>query len=199
VSAPEQPEKPLGAVILAAGDSLRMGSPKALLQWGGETFLQHWLSILEKAGIQEIRVVIGRDAGLIRRAIDLSDRQVVNQRYPEEGMLSSLCLGLGRLPPGLAGCFLCPVDHPAVEAPLLVRMMAALRPSCIVVPESSGRRGHPVLFAAELFDELHAAPLKEGARAVVRADADRIISVEADSGVLADVDTPDDFKALGQA
>lgn len=199
MSLPEQAEKPLGAVILAAGDSVRMGRPKALLQRGGETFLKHWLRILGRAGVGEIRVVLGRDSGLIRKTVPLADRQVVLQRFPEEGMLSSLCLGLASLPDGLAGCFLCPVDHPVVEAALLTRMRGVLRPGSVVVPQHGGRRGHPVLFAFELFTELHAAPLQEGARMVVRADAGRVITVDADAGVLADIDTPDDLKALDQA
>jgi molybdenum cofactor cytidylyltransferase len=199
MSSHEQAQKPLGAVILAAGDSSRMGRPKALLDRGGETFLDHWLRILREAEIKEIRVVLGRDATLVQKAVDLSERQVVIQRFPEEGMLSSLCLGLGRLPEGLAGCYLCPVDHPVIQVSLLARMQAALLPDSVVVPEHDGRRGHPVLFAAELFQELHDAPLTEGARTVVRADPRRVITVAADAGVLADIDTPDDFKRLDQA
>lgn len=194
----EQAQKTLSAVILAAGDSSRMGYPKALLDRGGETFLGHWLRILQEAKIKEIRVVLGRDATLIQKAVDLSERQVVIQRFPEEGMLSSLCLGLGRLPEGLAGCFLCPVDHPDIQASLLTRMQAALVPGSVVVPVHAGRRGHPVLFAAELFQEIHDAPLTGGARTVVRADPQRVVTVAADAGVLADIDTPDDFKRLDQ-
>ena len=196
MSLPGQAQKSLGAVILAAGDSVRMGYPKALLERGGETFLGHWLRILGSAGVGEIRVVLGRDAAAIRQAVPLADRQVVLQRCPEEGMLSSLCLGLASLPDGLAGCFLCPVDHPVVESSLLARMQGVLRPGSVVVPQNAGRRGHPVLFAAELFDELHAAPLQEGARVVVRADPGRVITVAADAGVLADIDTPADLEAL---
>jgi molybdenum cofactor cytidylyltransferase len=96
----------------------------------------------------------------------------------------------------MAGVFLCPVDHPRIAGALPGQMAAALAPGGIVVPVWSGRRGHPVLFARELFPELLAAPLAAGARHVVWADPGRVLEVPSDPGVLTDVDTPADYREL---
>ncbi len=198
MSLPEQAASGLGAIILAAGDSRRMRQPKALLSLGGETFLGRWLRILGEARIGAIRVVLGHDATTIRAHVELPDRQVVLQPNPEEGMLSSLRLGMDSLPEGLDGLLLCPVDHPRVEAGLISSLEAALRPGVVVVPVHDGRRGHPVLFSAELFAELRTVPLAAGARAVVRADPGRVVEVPAAAGVLADIDTPADYDSLSR-
>ncbi len=191
-----QAESRLGAIILAAGDSRRMGQPKALLNMGGKTFLGRWLRLLAEARIATVRVVLGRDAAIIRAQVELPDRQVVLQPHPEEGMLSSLRLGMDSLPEGLGGLFLCPVDHPQVGADLIPALEAALRPGVVVVPVHGGRRGHPVLFSAELFAELRTVPLAAGARAVVRADPGRVVEVPAGAGVLVDIDTRDEYDSL---
>jgi molybdenum cofactor cytidylyltransferase len=175
-----------------------MGEPKALLSLGQETFLGRWLRLLEEARVEAVRIVLGRDAATIRARVRLPDWQVVLQPHPEEGMLSSLRLGMDSLPAQLNGLFLCPVDHPRVESSLISRLAAAYQPGLVVVPVHAGRRGHPVLFAAELFPELRAVPLEEGARAVVRADPGRVIEVSAGVGVLTDIDTPAEYDSLQQ-
>lgn len=193
-----QAETGLGAIILAAGDSSRMGEPKALLRLGRETFLGRWLRLLKEGRVDAVRVVLGRDAASIRARVEIPDAQVVLQPHPEEGMLSSLRLGMSSLPDGLAGLFLCPVDHPQVTSEVLSGLAAALRPGRVVVPVHGGRRGHPVLFAAELFSELRSVPLTAGARAVVRADPGRVVEVAAGAGVLADIDTPAEYDSLSR-
>ena len=99
-------------------------------------------------------------------------------------------------PAGIAGVFLCPVDHPEVDAAVLRELAAALRPGHIVLPVADGRRGHPALFGAGLFGELREAPADVGARAVVRRDAGRVIEVPAGRGILVDVDTPEEYRRL---
>lgn len=193
-----QAETGLGAIILAAGDSSRMGEPKALLRLGRETFLGRWLRLLKEGRVDAVRVVLGRDAASIRARVEIPDAQVVLQPHPEEGMLSSLRLGMSSLPDGLAGLFLCPVDHPQVTSEVLSGLAAALRPGRVAVPVHGGRRGHPVLFAAELFSELRSVPLTAGARAVVRADPGRVVEVAAGAGVLADIDTPAEYDSLSR-
>jgi len=185
-----------GAVVLAAGESSRMGSPKALLTLDGLPFLVHVRHALTAAGVRVIRVVLGWDAARIRAAVPLPDQEVVLNPHPEAGMLSSLVLGLAALPAGLTGFFLCPVDHPRTRADTLIDLASALRPGRIVVPVHGGRRGHPVLFAADLIDEFRAAPPDQGARAVVRAVPGRVIERPAGPDVLVDVDRPEDYEAL---
>ena len=90
-----------GAVVLAAGDSTRIGFPKALLTLGGRPFLAHIREALAEAGVDQVRVVLGRDAARIRAVVTLADEEVVLNPSPEGGMLSSLVVGLGALPAGL--------------------------------------------------------------------------------------------------
>jgi molybdenum cofactor cytidylyltransferase len=184
----------LGAVVLAAGDSRRMGRPKALLKAGGETFIERWLRVLAAAGVTETRVVLGREHARIRAEVSLPERLVAINSRPEDGMLSSFLVGLDRLPAGLRGVFLCPVDHPAVDEGVLCALADACRPDGVVLPVWEGRRGHPALFGAELFAELRQAPASVGARAVVRSDPGRVIEVDAGKGILVDVDTPEEYR-----
>ncbi len=186
----------LAAVILAAGASRRMGEPKSLLRLDGETFLERWLRVLREAGVKPIRAVLAPGMERLQKELALDPSWVVVNPDPGRGMLSSFQEGLNSLPSGVAGAFLCPVDHPRITPALLRRMASALRPGGIVLPVHQGRRGHPALFAAEVFPELLAAPLAEGARHVVHARPERVVEVAADAGVLLDVNTPGDYRGL---
>ena len=184
----------VAAIVLAAGQSRRMGFPKALLPIDGHTFLQHVVAALAASRASAIYVVLGSDHQRIRAEVDVAPAEVVLNPNWEQGQLSSLVTGLCALPPGrYDAALMALVDHPLID-PVVVDAViggfeATGRP--IVVPVHDGRRGHPVLFAAALFPELLAAPLDQGARAVVRAHADEVLEVPTPApGILADIDTP---------
>lgn len=183
----------IGAVVLAAGASSRMGRPKAAMTVGphGPTFLDAILTSLDAAGVAAVRVVV--PPGQERR----DARDVVNPN-PADGMLSSVQCGLRALPSGVDAVFVWPVDHPLVERATIVAMIAAWGAggAPVVVPTHDGRRGHPVLFAASVLPELFTADVARGAAAVVRAHADRLELPVSDGGVLQDVDTPEDYVRL---
>jgi CTP:molybdopterin cytidylyltransferase MocA len=184
----------VAAIVLAAGESRRMGFPKALLPIAGHTFVEHIVRALAAAGVDAVYVVLGAHADRIQAAVDLAPARVVlNPDWPR-GQLSSLQAGLRALPPGAHDAVLMAlVDHPLIE-PRVVRAVIdahARTGRPIVVPVHNGRRGHPVLFAARLIPELLAAPLDAGARAVIRAHAAEVLELPTDApGVLADIDTP---------
>jgi molybdenum cofactor cytidylyltransferase len=161
----------LAAVILSGGASSRMGSPKALLPYQGRPFLEHLLKVTTCPEIGVRRVVLGAHAEAIARTISLkADEIVVNHEW-ERGQLSSIQAGLRSLPPGTDGILLCLIDHPLISSALVQDLIEKFykAESPIVLPLYEGRRGHPVIFSAALYDELLRAPLETGARAVVWA------------------------------
>jgi molybdenum cofactor cytidylyltransferase len=191
-------------VILAAGLSLRMGQPKALLRCGieGRTFVHQLALTLSAGGVAEV-LVVGRPADEALRGE--VDRLPVPARYvanaaADGGQLTSVLAGLAVADrPGVSAMLITPVDAPLIAIPTvstLIRGFQSTR-APIVRAVHRGRHGHPVIFGRQVFDELRAADLNVGARAVVRAHADLIVNVEVDDpGVLGDVDTPGDYRTM---
>jgi len=183
----------LAAVILSGGQSSRMGFPKALLPYQGKTFIEHLVAVTAHPQISVRRIVLGPDAGAITQALALPSGDIVINPDWQLGQLSSIHCALRSLPPGTDGILLCLVDHPLVSAELIGQLVEAFygERKSIVVPVCSGRRGHPVIFSASLYDELLAAPLNQGARAVVWAHAENLVEVPtADEGCLWNVNDP---------
>jgi molybdenum cofactor cytidylyltransferase len=170
----------LAAVILSGGASSRMGSPKALLPYQGRPFLEHLLEVTSHRNIGVRRVVLGALAEPIAKAINLkADEIVINEDW-EKGQLSSIQAALRSLPPGTEGMLLCLIDHPLISNSLVQDLIEQFYQSkkSIVLPVYEGRRGHPVIFAPALYDELLRAPLETGARAVVWAHKGEVEEVQ---------------------
>jgi len=184
----------IAALILAAGESRRMGSPKALIPYHGLTFVEHLLAATRHPRVGVTRVVLGAGAGEIRTKLPVKDSQIVVNEEWERGPLSSIQAGLRSLPDNdVEAALICPVDHPLVTLRLVGAMIGAFDRSgkAIVLPTYLGRRGHPVLFAKRLFAGLMNAPMDVGARAVVRAHPDEIESVPTEEeGVVLNLNDP---------
>ena len=182
----------LAAVILAAGESRRMGFPKALLLYQGRTFLEHLLAITEDARIGARRVVIGAHQKEIAEQVKLPLSDWVVNREWQKGQLSSIRAAIESLDSvDTEGIMVLLVDHPFVTKPVLDALLDAFgrSPGSIVIPTYRNRRGHPVIFPSSLFPELRSASDDVGARAVVWAHAKDVVLVPVEEeGVLLDID-----------
>ena len=188
----------INALVLAAGESRRMGQPKPLLRFGATTFLEQIVSVLRHSDVDRITVVLGARAEAIRAAVDLPDVDIVVNEAYARGQLSSLIAGLQSAPPQTEAILLCLVDNPFITTSAVNCVIRAFRETGkpIIVPVASNRRGHPALFARAVFPELLNAPADQGARAVVTAHADRVQEVDVrDSSVLVRIDTPEDYRS----
>jgi molybdenum cofactor cytidylyltransferase len=193
----------LAAAILAAGESKRMGQPKALVPFQGSTFVDHLIAATRHPRVGITRVVLGAGAEGIRANLKVEPSWiVVNAEWPA-GQLSSIQAAIRSLPAGgTEGILVCPVDHPLVSAHLVAALIAAFAADgkLIVVPKYHGRRGHPVLFGAAIYEELLAAPADVGARQVVWDHAAEVLEVETEEeGVILNLNDPGAVrKAIGR-
>jgi molybdenum cofactor cytidylyltransferase len=190
------------AVILSAGESSRMGRPKALLPIDGVRFIEKIVSALESTDVENIIVVLGHSAEEMRQKIsDLPVTILVNHDY-KQGQLSSLQVAIRHLESNsegspVDGILVHLVDHPYISATLVDLMIDRFYETkkLIVVPRFQGRRGHPVIFAHALFPELLAAGTDQGAKPVVHAHRDDTLEIDTeDEGVLIDIDTPEEYR-----
>jgi molybdenum cofactor cytidylyltransferase len=184
----------LAAVILSGGASRRMGTPKALLPYRGGTFLEHLLSVTAHPRIGWRRVVLGADAQAIAEGVALPPHEMVINKNWEDGQLSSIQAGVRSLPDGTDGMLLCLIDHPLISRELVGELVERFYESgkSIVLPVYKGRRGHPVIFSARLYEELLSAPLETGARAVVWAHREGVCEMETnEEGCVLNLNDPD--------
>lgn len=179
-------------VITAAGESRRMGYPKILAMLGKRNFGQHILHSLRKAGFEKIIMVLGSEKERIFPVFSSEPGLTIltNNNF-SDGPLSSIKTALKTLNrPQPVMIF--PVDHPLVSSDLLQQLaFSHLKfPDRIIIPVFQEKRGHPVIFAADFFNELLNAPLDQGARYVTRLHQDRIYHVKTqDSGILLNINT----------
>jgi len=191
------PMKKVAGLILAAGKSERMGRPKALLPFLGSCFLTHVLTEAAHSNLTDVKVVLGHHAeGILQALPEIRPRTLVNPDY-HNGQLSSLQCGLRHFTSaGLDGVMVFLIDHPMIHRGLVNQLIESFsqNDSSIVIPSFEHRRGHPMILGAELFTELMAAPLDQGAVSVVRKHSHEILHLEVNEpGVLVDIDTPEAY------
>jgi molybdenum cofactor cytidylyltransferase len=188
----------IAGIILAAGASSRMGTPKALLDYRGETFLNRLIRVLGTV-CDPVIVVLGYHADEVRAGARADARFVVNPD-PSRGQLSSLQTGLAEVPGDAEGFLFLPVDSPAAGLETVQKIVEALDSSkepLLVIPRHEGRRGHPVCARRELIEEFLALPAEGQAKEVVRRHADRTYYLDTfDAGVLSDIDDPEAYRML---
>lgn len=184
------------AIVLAAGESRRMGTQKLLLPFAGSTVVARVVDAFLGAAIGRVIVVVR--SGDVRLRSALAGRTVDLVENPDStgDMLSSLRCGLRVLPERVRTILVSPGDQPSIEPGLIGQLLAAYRASGrdIMVPVHAGRRGHPLVFAGHYRNELLTAHDGVGLRGLLRAHATEVGTWETDrAAVLEDLDTPAAF------
>lgn len=192
----------LAAAILAAGESRRMGQPKALLPYRGHTFLEHLVDVTRHPRVGLLRVILGARADEILAKVALEHSAVVLNPEWQKGQLSSIQAAVRSLPANRTeGLLVCPVDQPLISAALVALLIENFDSSGapIVLPKYEKKRGHPVIFRSSLYDELQAAPTEVGARAVVWSHAADLLEVPTEEeGVVLNLNDPATLKRVMQ-
>jgi len=192
----------LAGIVLAAGRSARMGSPKALLDFRGLPFAVRILEALEALEVKTRVVVLGPDAPRIQPAIAGHDCIIVENPEPETGPIASLRGALKALQPlQPSAALVWPVDLPHVRVTTVERVLEAHRRTggTVVLPTFGERRGHPVIWGSALFGELLESPdaTRAGARSVLHKHEKEVVTVAVDDpAVIDEVNTPEDYERL---
>lgn len=192
-------QRPVGAVVLAAGMSTRMGQHKLLLPWAeGRTIIEHIVHQLIRARIDPITVVTGHNARDVKNLLKPLDVDIVhNKAYKAGEMLSSLKAGLAALPSHLASALVVLGDQPRIQQKTIYQLLTAYASGQqdILVPSYEMQRGHPILLGRRYWGEVQNLAPDASLRDLLNAHADRIAYVNVDNdSVLRDVDTPQDYK-----
>jgi molybdenum cofactor cytidylyltransferase len=189
----------IAPIILAAGDSVRMGYPKALLPLGKDVFITHILRILRNVGFPGPVIVLGKAASVIQPLIGKWPADICVNPDPDRGQLSSIQLGLSRVRPTFTAGMIWPVDQPAVSEDLVCRLaqLFIASESKISYPVYCDRAGHPAIFHRALFPEFMETTLKGGPKEILlrHQDATAVLQTS-ESGSVQDIDTPADYLAL---
>ena len=189
----------ISVVILAAGESTRMGQPKMLLPFSGSTIIETVVRTALASSADEVAVVLGAGADNVRGAVaHLPVSLALNTEY-RLGMLSSIQCGVRSLRPDAGAAVIMLGDQPTIPVEVVDRVIDAWRSggNSLVLPVMHGRRGHPLLVDLRLRDELLGLDHALGMRALVDAHESDLLEVEVDTpAVLKDVDTPEDYAGL---
>lgn len=186
----------VGAVILAAGGSSRLGRPKQLLKFRGETFIRRAVRAADEAGCDPIVVVIGETSDAIREELRGTRATTVENQEWQRGLGTSIRCGLRKVASTDAVVLLA-CDQPHVDRGIIGRLIAAREQSGkpIIASSYANTFGVPALFAHSCFKTLLALPDSSGAKKVIEAHTDDVASVPFEEGAF-DIDTPEDFERL---
>lgn len=187
------------AVILAAGESRRMGTQKLLLAFGETTVVGAVVGTALASRVDRVLVVLGADKDEVREEIELLGINfVVNENFAE-GMLSSVQAGFRALPADAEAVVVMLGDQPFLPARVVDAVVEAFRRSGkgIVVPAFQGRRGHPVLVDLKYRDAVLALDPADGLRRLMHAHPEDIFEAEVeDANILRDMDVPEDYEGV---
>ena len=205
------------AIILAAGDSVRMKAVKPLMPWNGLPFIEHVCRALRQAGIRRRIAVLGRRHKEILQAWQPQGEHIAINPKPEDGQLSSLRAGLAYMTANPAifggdnagGIMICLADQPLIKAETYsaVWRCAKNNPGSIIIPrvprpnrqpdDPPYKRGHPIIIPQNLVHLCLEGPLDKGLHWATHHPAAKVLDLDvADPAIIRDFDTPEAYQAL---
>jgi molybdenum cofactor cytidylyltransferase len=193
------PDKPLkiGAVVLAAGLSSRMGVQKLLLPWKGRTVIETVVDTLILSRITEIVVVTGRDAEQIASTLKSKPVQIIyNPDFANGNMVTSLCTGLKALQNKVDAILMVLADQPQIMKTTVKLLVDEwkINPDSLCIPSYQMHRGHPWVIPARLWDNLNSLDSHQTMRDFIRINEHEIRYIVVETAtILADLDTPEDY------
>lgn len=185
------------AILLAAGESRRMGSQKLLLSFGSSTVIAHIVDQLLRSAVDKVFVVLGHDAERIAQELSGRPINVVPNPNYKAGMLSSVRCGLQALPQQCEAVMVMLGDQPAITSKLVDEMVRSFTSADkgILVPLYRGKRGHPILFSEHYRNEILTRYDNVGLRGLLHAHPDDIFELSVSMpSVLSDIDYPEDYQ-----
>lgn len=188
----------ISAIILAAGESKRMGKPKQLLPLGESTILGKTVANFLASQVSEVIVVVGYQAEKIKALLHSKPVKIVLNPEYQQGMSTSISAGLKSIDDKAQGIMLVLADQPFIDSRTINRIIAGFNAGGkgIAVPCYQGNRGHPVIFARKYEGELAALKGDVGGKEVIARHPDDFMEISVDSdGVIADIDTLDGYKS----
>lgn len=189
----------VGAIILAAGASTRMGRQKMLLPFAGSTVVAHVADQCARGGLDAVHVVVGYDAAEVSQALTGKPCLVIYNPDHETGMLSSVRAGLASAALEWTAAFIVLGDQPLLYPGVIERLLdsATANPEKLIAPTFGGKRGHPLVLPRLFWPEVLTQYDEVGLRGVLHAHEDRIVTVDMDTDViLKDMDWQQDYDAL---
>jgi molybdenum cofactor cytidylyltransferase len=198
----DDPVNNCSAIILAAGQSSRLGIPKQLLHHRGKTLLQHTIDITKQASVRSIIVVLGANYELLTKEIDLTGIHVVRNNDWHTGIASSICCGINyalKIDPLSDAAILMVCDQPHINASLLYDLQNAQKSTGkpIVASKYGDTIGIPALFHKSLFDRLLKLSGDTGAKKIMQQYPHLLATVPFPLGSI-DIDTLEDYEMLGE-
>jgi molybdenum cofactor cytidylyltransferase len=187
----------LWGIILAAGESKRMGFPKMLLTFNGKTMIENVIGNVKGSEIDNIMVVLGADREALFKLVRKTFvKHCYNDNF-KEGMLSSVKCGFKNLPLDFEAVLIFQGDQPFIPVKVINMVIEGYRISGkgIVIPAYDKKRGHPLLIDRKYRDEIDKLDIREGLRSLAHKFSDDVMEVETnDPGILKDFDTFEEYK-----
>lgn len=189
--------KKFWAIVLAAGESKRMGSPKMLLDFGGKTMIERVIQNVINSEISDVIVVLGAEREKLTKIVErMPVSHCFNENY-REGMLSSVKCGFRNVPADTDAVLVFQGDQPFIS-PVVINSVIEKYLSSefgLVMPVFDGKRGHPLLIDRKYFSEIELLDSSEGLRSLARKNSNDVLEVYTNqTGILRDFDTYDEYK-----